>query len=447
MKGKESRLNSKKNQPWHIPHVGQRMVKTAVAVFCCLLIYRLLGYEGESMPTEACITTIICMQPLVTDSREFALNRFAGTMIGAIWGLLLLLLLYAIPALGKNFVVLYGLMALGVLVSVYTGVALKIPEVSGLSAIIFICIVVRFPDIDAPHIQVAQRLLGVLIGTTVAITVNLVRLPREKNKNTVFFVRAKDLIPDRFSQLPPAAHFQLNRFYEDGAKICIMSEHAPAMFTMQMSSCQLNVPMIVMDGAAIYDTEENQYLYIETLPTESSAWLQRWFRERGYSFYTYIIRKNRTCIFHEGCLHSQEEALIRRLRRSPYRSYLDGGDFHPEEIVYFKVVAQNQTLVDLEKTLAPLLAKHGLRSAIRNQAKEPNIDALYIYSAEATPAHAQEFLMERLRKDNPELRAKDLFLAKGYRSEHDVIVLMRRIRSAYEPVRFLHRRTDKAACR
>lgn len=77
-----------KPEQYHLPHVGQRITKTTVAVFLCLIIYYLRGYQGESMPTEAMITAIICMQPYVRDSRDYALNRLAGTLIGAGWGLL-----------------------------------------------------------------------------------------------------------------------------------------------------------------------------------------------------------------------------------------------------------------------------------------------------------------------------------------------------------------------
>ena len=46
---------------WH--PVGQRIVKTSVAVTLTLFFYMLRGYAGETMPAEAAITAIICMQP------------------------------------------------------------------------------------------------------------------------------------------------------------------------------------------------------------------------------------------------------------------------------------------------------------------------------------------------------------------------------------------------
>ena len=68
--------------------------------------------------------------------------------------------------------------------------------------------------------------------------------------------------------------FRLNYLYDDGARICLMSEHAPAFFALQMSETKLNTPLIVMDGAAIFDANENRYLSLETLPAEDSERLK-----------------------------------------------------------------------------------------------------------------------------------------------------------------------------
>ncbi|HAJ65799.1 MAG TPA: hypothetical protein DCM61_04380, partial [Clostridiales bacterium] len=252
MRNRFSHIIRQSDEPWVLPHLGQRIVKTTVAVFLCLMFYYLRGYRGQDMPTEAAITAIICMQPYVRDTGEYALNRFIGTIIGALWGLLLLLLLNDFPLLGANMLVLYLMMAAGVLLSLYSAVILRMPDASGLASIVFLCIVIAFPDIEEPLRQAAHRLLDVFVGTTIATVVNVVRLPRSKRWDLCFFVRTRDLVPDRFSHISPTALFQLNYLYNDGAKICLMSEHAPAFFMLQMSGIRLSAPQIVMDGAAIY---------------------------------------------------------------------------------------------------------------------------------------------------------------------------------------------------
>lgn len=425
---------------WSPPHIGQRMLKTAVAVFLCLSFYCFLGYRGADMPAEAAITAIICMQPYVRDSRHYALNRLEGTLIGAVWGLVFLLFPILFPVLEERLYLLYAIMAAGVLLSLYTAVALHKPDVSSLSAIVFICIVISFPDVGDPLYRAYQRIIGVMVGTAAAVGVNVFRLPRTRSRPRVFFLRTDDLVPDRFSQIAPSVLFRLNSLNQDGAKICLISRHAPAFFISQISSLTLNLPMIVMDGAAIYDVNENRYVSYEPLPLRGSAQLITRLEQMGQSFFLYTVHRNRTCIFHRGPLSESEGRLIRRMRRTPYRSYLDEEVYAQEELVYIKVVGEDAAMHALNSRLQTFFQCRRLRAAVRPQAGMNGVSGLYIYAREATPQKAEKRLMELLRRREPDLRFTELFSPAGYRSEHDAMVLLYRLLNQYAPLFFLPRR-------
>ena len=89
-----------------LPPIGQRIIRTSVAVVLCLFYYMLRGYEGSGMPAEAAITAIICVQPYARAVRENALIRLGGTLVGAVWGFLFLLLLSRFPRPGENRILL-----------------------------------------------------------------------------------------------------------------------------------------------------------------------------------------------------------------------------------------------------------------------------------------------------------------------------------------------------
>ena len=425
-----------------LPMIGQRILKTTVAVFLCLLFYYLRGYRGQDMPTEAAITAIVCMQPYVRDTRTYALNRFAGSLIGAFWGLLFLLLVLAFPPLGRNMPVLYALMALGVTATLYTAVVVRKPDTASLAAIVYICIVIAYPEIVHPLRQAGSRMLGILVGTAAAVAVNVFRLPRVKNRDSVFFVRMKDLAPDRFSQISSAAQFRLNYLYQDGARICLMSEHAPAFFALQMSDAMLNMPLIVMDGAAIYDARENSYLSVQTLGERPALRLRDHLDRRGLGYFIYTVRNDRTCVFHQGTMSEAEEQLYQRMRRSPYRSYLEGGSCEPGEIVYFKILTDEARAQTLLRGMQSVLHSNHLRAVVRREAGSDTLYALYVYSAKATMRQAENRLMQQLRETEPELRAEEVFLRADYRSEYDAMSLLHRLGNLYEPLRLFARRKD-----
>ncbi len=426
-----------------LPHLGRRIVKTAFAVFICLLIYALRGYHGQDMPTESAITAIICMQPYVRDTREYSLNRVAGTLIGAAWGLLFLLLLLVFPSLGAHRFILYGLMAAGVLVSLYTAVLFRMADASSLAAIVFLCVVISFPDIEAPLQQAGQRLLDVFIGTAVAIGVNVFRLPRVKQAHQVFFLRTSDLAPDRFSPIPPAVLFHLNTLHDDGARICLMSEHAPAFFLPQLSAARLNFPLIVMDGAAIYDANENTFLQAETIPEEDSRPLRERLDALNIGYFVYTVHHHKTCIFHSGTINDQEKKIYDRMKSSPYRSYLEGEIYDPNEIVYVKVISDGATLLDIEHHLSHTLPRGKLRAVIRPQS-EKGLYGLYIYAHTATLEQAKKRLLSLLPEEKPLPETVELRLRNGYTNEHDTMRLLYELENRYEPIRLFHRKSRES---
>ena len=427
----------------NIPHLGQRIIKTTVAVFICLLVCYIIGYRGAQMPSEACITAIICMQPLVRDTRQYAINRVIGTLVGSVWGLLLLLILTSVPAAAEHYTLLYLVMAIGMMLSIYTAVLLGKNDTSGLAAIVFLCIVIAFPEIDHPIEQAALRIAYVFLGTIVAIAVNTFRLPRRKNGNMVFFARTKDLVPNRFSQMHPAVQFRLNRLGQDGARICLMSEHAPAFFAMQRGHTELGTPLIVMDGAAIYSTKDNSYLWTQPMEEANLKALLDVLNGLGYSYFIYTVHKNRTSIFHAGGYTKEERQLLERMKSSPYRDYLEGELTDMSEVVYVKIVSEDSRIAEVSAALHKALPERPYRMVVRSQDYVPGASAVYIYSSLAVPGHARAVLMDMLKNDGEELVFDEPVLKDGYRSEADAMRLLGKIEKKYEPVLFSSSRPAK----
>ena len=416
----------------YFPYIGQRILKTSAAVFLCLVFYYFRGYRGETMSAEAAITAIICMQPYVHDTGEYALTRIAGTLIGAAWGFLFLLIVPSFPSITG--IPLYALMGLGTLISLYSAVVIRKPDTSSLAAIVFICVVIVYPDVEHPLDQAFHRVLDVLVGTGIAVAVNVFRLPRAKRRDQLFFVRTKDLAWDQLSQIPSAVLFRLNYLYNDGAKICLISEHAPAFFISQMSSLHLSVPMIVMDGAGIYDAAENTYLATFPMAPDSSQWLINQLRNMGVSYFVYTVKKNRNYIYHHGTMSQEEQIVYQRMKRSPYREYLDEDTFDLQDIVYIKVIATEDKSERVWHRIKDFLPDNGLRGVLRPQAGLEHGSSIYFYAQQANVQQAETQLMTTLREKEPRLKATEVFNAKGYRSERDVVRLMHRLGSQYEPL-------------
>ena len=416
---------------------GMRIIKTSIAVILCLFYYALRGRQGEAIPAEAAITAIICMQPYVHDTRENAVNRLFGTMLGACWGFLFLLAMMCFPALGNDRLILYPLMGLGTLIALHSAVLLRRTDASGLCAIVFICVVIAYPDIKDPLDQAFRRILDVLVGTAIAVVVNAARLPRTKRQNKVFFLPILGLAEDQNERLSPTVLFWLKSLCKKGARICLMSAHAPTFQTSQLSGMNITVPMIVMDGAAIYDPNENTYIATTNMNPASSRWLMKRLDGMDVSYFVYTVHRDRNCIYHHGRMTEREQKVYETLKRSPYRFYLEDDHYSLSDMVYLKVVTSADCAERIRRELEPSLEKMKLRSVIRPQAGLKEGCSLYFYALHADMPHAQAYLMRLLRQKDPELEMYDVTTEQSSALLQDPARLRRRLKREYEPLALL----------
>ena len=421
---------------FRLPRVGQRITKTSVAVLICLVISYLRGFRAGTMSAEAPITAIACMQPYVSTAAEYAASRFIGSGTGFVYGLALLILITVFPAIGANSMLLYLLIAAGIGLCLYTAVSIKKPETSGIAAIVFLCFVINFPYVEQPLIRAANQMADILIGTVVAIGVNTFRLPRRKDRNQVFFVDVHDLVPDPRTGLTPAVLFQLNRLCSDGALICLQIRHAPAFYSAQLRAVQLKLPMIVMDGAALYDLGSASYLRSVNISPHDSKRVREKLESLSLSYFVYTIRNGKSYIFHQGEAREEEKPVLAHMAATPYRNCLEGGNFTPEEIVYLKVVVKEDEAKKLIQAIQPLAESGSVRTAIRSQGDAEGICGVYIYNEFATIERAQKQMLEKLQKDIPTFRGVPVHPECACTGEHDVMELLRKIRDLYEPLRF-----------
>ena len=419
----------------HLPHLGLRIIKTGIAVAITLVIKYLLGFHTDNMAAEAAITAIICMQPHVHNAKTYAINRFTGSLIGAFWGMVFLAIMYAImPPL----VVAYVAMGAFIIVTLYTTVLVKKADCASLAGIVFLCLVISFPEAESTVQTVLLKLGDIVLGTLVAVLVNAFRLPRQKNNSLVFFVRVRDIAPGTYSVVSPSVHFQLSSLYGDGAKICLISDHAPAFFVQQLGNIKLTVPMIVMDGAAIYDTEEMHYIWKATIRPELVDSLTELFTKLEISYSVYTIHEDRIHIYHRGEVNEAEKKNYNFLKKSPFRNYSLAGNYDKNEVICFKISENKKELVETILKLDPHLPKEGIRTFKRTDTGIKDVNALYIFSETSYQEQAQQKVMQILKERQADLNRVDVFLPSDdrFKREDDALNILNIVRRNFERIKF-----------
>ncbi|HHY10435.1 MAG TPA: hypothetical protein GX528_07710 [Firmicutes bacterium] len=149
-----------------MPRIGMRNLKTAIAVAICILALHLVGIN---QPFFACMTAVFTMQANVSTSFRAGLDRFLGTLAGAVIGTLLALLSTLLPM--ESLLLRVTVAPAGVIFIIYVLNRLKLRGSIFIASIVFFDLLMRVDPSAVPHYAVSRTALTGF-GAIVALLVN-----------------------------------------------------------------------------------------------------------------------------------------------------------------------------------------------------------------------------------------------------------------------------------
>ena len=148
--------------------VGGRTIKTVVAVFLCLLT----GIIRKSDTAfYAAIAAVLCVQRTSKDSFREAFNRETATVIGGIWGMLVLLFernVWCVPYEALRYLFLSMLL----IPIIKFSVLIKMERGTFLMCVVFLCITVTHGNDENTLAFGVARILDTTIGIVIALIIN-----------------------------------------------------------------------------------------------------------------------------------------------------------------------------------------------------------------------------------------------------------------------------------
>lgn len=410
----------------HLPGVGQRILRSVCAVFLCFVVYYLRGQQG--IPFYSALAALQCIQPYMEHSAKMARQRVSGTFIGAAWGLAVLLLLTFPGHNIQGTVLSYVLISLITGAVLYSTVLMDNKSASYFSCVVFLSITVNHMTDANPYLFVFNRVMDTMIGVAMAILVNAVHLPREQKRDILF-------VSDLDEALPPHSQVELNRLIDSGAKFTLSTHWTPATLMETAGGIHLKLPVIVMDGAAIYDIRENSYRMSCALSCEESQRIAALLREHQLNYFANVIIDDLLVIFYETLGNEAEQDIVSRLGRSPYRNFIRRKLPDQEEVVYFMSIAKRAEVERVYHCFQELGLDREFKILVTDSTDYPGYTYMKIFH--------REVCRERMRKNLLEMLGLEKCITFGcVPGACDILVedldknrMVKLLKNAYEPVR------------
>lgn len=308
--------------PKKLPRIGARIIKSAIAVLICSLIYFLIRKDGIVFYSQ--LACLWCMQPLRESSWKNATQRTSGTIVGALTGLIVILVnIHIIAGAHYGSYIYFVLISLFILVNLYICNVFGIKNAAYFSCVVFLSIVVNHIGDENPYLFVWNRFLDTMIGIAIGMLVNNIRLPYKKRRDVLFVSGIDDTLPLSKGHLNDYSLVELNRMIEDGALFTISTQRTPASLLEPLRGVNLKLPVIAMDGAVLYDINKNKYIYSYVLGNEVVTKIRAKLDEYGVNYFLNLLIDDTLIIQYKELKNDAEKDMFDRLHSSPYRNYVN----------------------------------------------------------------------------------------------------------------------------
>lgn len=380
--------NKKENRK--LPGIGLRIIKSFVGVFLCYVVDYFRGGEGIVFYSQ--LAVLWCMQDYVSETIGKAKQRTIGTVIGALYGLIVILFFGTslfLPVIVSVFIIAI----------LYTTVIINAKQASYFSCVVFLSIVVNHIGDSNPYLFVWNRFLDTMIGIVLGVCVNCFSLPRKKNRDILFVSGLDDTLLAQNDNMTDYSRVELNRMIEDGAKFTISTVRTPASLMEPLSDIKINLPVIVMDGAALFNIHEKRYEYVYLISSEQTRDIIRFIEERRMSYFANVIIDDMLVIYYQNTQDEVYNNIITTLRKSPYRNYVNRQVPEGEGVVYFMIIDRKESVDKLYKEMCEAGYDKKLKILHYDSQDYQGYSYIKIYNKNAKKENMLEYLKNSLNID------------------------------------------------
>lgn len=374
-------------------YIGLRTIKTVVAVALSFVVYELRGRQG--IPFYSALSAIWCIRPDIGNSRNMAWQRTQGTLIGACYGLLVLLIENNLFN-GMDEVTGYLLSSFLLVPVIITTVIMKRKDSSYFSCAVYLSITINHMRDANPYLFVWNRICDTMIGIIIALVVNTVRIPYRKNQGVLYVSGLDEVLLTGNDRISDYAKRELNRMLDDGMYFTIATMRTPASLIAPLRELHINLPIIAMDGAVLFDMKQNSFLKTVTIDAAAAEQTASYLDRHGLHYFMNLVVEDTVFIYYGELEQEKEKQLVQRMRVSPYRNYLQGYPGEYDHVIYLMLLLEDSAADKLAAELSIQPFASDIRQTCAPASDCLGYSYLRIYSADSSRQNMAEYLMQQV---------------------------------------------------
>ena len=314
-------------------HVGKRIIKTMIAVFISISIYIILllidiarGKQPGNVddttalynmytPFFAGIAAAYALHRDKKSSYTQAKIRSFGSIIGGYFGMVVVMIfeyifMTRLNLKETNFVLYklieYFVVSLGIIPLILIAVGVRQQSAVFISCLTYLSVTISIRNGGMTiWLFATNRVLSTLIGIGISLLVNNIGLLKNKNKE-VLFVSSLDNNFLNKGNINPYIKYKLNNLYYKDMPLSFVTTRTPSSLNYIFEDVEVNYPMVVMNGSAIYHFDKNEYHNLNKIDDETEKYIEICLNKHKMNAFRYIIDDNMLHCFYKNMSNDGE---------------------------------------------------------------------------------------------------------------------------------------------
>lgn len=188
------------------------------------------------------------------------------------------------------------------------------------------------------------RILSTIWGVLVSLAVNLAFLPRYKNKDKLFVVCLDGFTNESGNNIPSFELLKINRLIEQEANVVFYSTRTAGAFSNLLTHVDVKNPVILYNGAGIYDYKAQNYLFETNLDNDVAKYVMDLFDENNINYFENVINNDLLYVFNKKVVNDAEIAYSLIRKNAPYTAYVVGENNLHDQTTYLVVTDTNENV-------------------------------------------------------------------------------------------------------
>ena len=273
--------------------IGMRIIKTAISVFIAVSIYVILlivdnkvniehdNWQAPSnfyTPFFAAIAAAYATHKNSKSSLKQAKIRSFGSIIGGYFAMIIVLvmefiLIDKINLNNTNFIlyklITFAIVSFGIIPLIFITVKFKQKEAVFISCLTYLSVTISIRNGGMPVLQFAtNRVLSTIIGVGISLLVNNISAFKHKNKDVLFVTSLNNNFIYDVNHIPDYTKYKLNDLYFRDMALCFVTTRTIGFLEKTFKDVEVNYPMVIMNGSAIYNFDKKTYEHIVNIDNE-----------------------------------------------------------------------------------------------------------------------------------------------------------------------------------